>query len=383
MIAAPSAKISRLITHEAKLCRRFTQYLHIDDKSDEINVFMGVGFISGRDGLSQGLPIDILNMIIVADQVRKKLAPVKSKIHILIADHLAYHNLSEELLIQAERLAQHYQNQIEVLLQSLGIQDDVILHLSSQIAQKESYQEILQAISLQDTKHLPTYDDKLAVDILSCQGKYNSTHLFYFLSQAALTKYFLSVYRCQIKIGWSKGSTQKAILGTIQYDEPHFDRFYQQVYNPDEMSFIYVDAGHNLENDASEVPYCSPHKGGHHSRILFGQDINTAQLLISPKSPLSRNIALYYEYLTPSNPGKECPLGEKLRFILALVQQRPKQTLILLFEAFEKMSLATEFGLGPTLTPGYLTLRRSDFSQSMEACCGAKEVKQSSKCVLL
>lgn len=376
----PLARLPQLVMRESKLCRKFTQYLHLGEKYEEINIFMGIGFISGRDGLSQGLPIDILNMIIVADEVRLKLSPAKPVIHLLIADHMAYQHLNGEELLLAKNVAKGYQENIVALLRSLSLQDYVNIHLSSEVIEDERFQMILKNLQSKEARDVAKSEDNLAVDVLSCQKKYTASHRFYFLNQTALVKYFKEVFQCHIKIGWSKGSTYKTILCSEHYDEPHFDRFYQQVYVND-LSFVYVDSGHNLQNDASEVPYCAPKKGNQHLRILFGQRDNV--LTINPKSPLTRNIPVYYEYLTQSK-AIDCSLEQMISVIQALVEEKPKQYVASLQEEFETLSIDLALNFRPTMTPGYAVFRYDEVAlPDVGAIDAARKPKKLGASVLL
>lgn len=377
MIGSPLKRVKYLIK-SSKLCRKFTEYLHLNEESKEINIFMGIGFISGRDGLSQGLPIDILNMIIVADQVRLKLLPVKSTIHLLIADHMAYQHLNREELFLAKNVAKCYQDHMVALLRSLDLLDKVNIHLSSQVIEDERFQAILKVLREQDIGGLPKSEDNLALNILTCQNGYTESHRFYFVNQTALGKFFKEVYQCQIKLGWSKGSAHKVISRSEHYDEPHFDRFYRQIYGHD-LSFIYVDSGHNLANDASEVPYSAPNKGYQHARLLFGQKV--ASLTINPKLPLVRNIHIYYEYLTRNSEMKECSLEEELSAILALVEEKPKASLQ---DAFEKIRIDSDLSYRPIFTPGYAAFRSDDVALPSEGGIHAtRKLKKSGVSVLL
>lgn len=287
--------VKKFLTQHSKLCHQFNEYINLPDE-DIAHIFMGIGFISGKKGFSLGLPIDVLNMIITADEMSATLTNegIRSQIHLLIGDHLAYHAChTPEQLEEAKRLALLYYSQIEVLIQNLSMQNNVTLHFSSQVINTAEYQQIFEQLNAITPTTL------LCENIMQCTGKYQEENKFYFLSQTALGKYFRDIHGCSIKIGWSKSSKKMQLLKSENFDEPHFDRFYRELLNLDRVSFIYVDAGHTIASNDPVVPYCAPNKMNQ-KRVLFSKDAEQIQNHIEqviPKSALGNNITYYYNYV--------------------------------------------------------------------------------------
>src|ERR1700733_12668748 len=65
----------------------------ITPKDNQLNIFMGIGLWSVRDGLSEGLPIDVMQMLLSATMMRSQILEANrgksSKIIVLIADSMA------------------------------------------------------------------------------------------------------------------------------------------------------------------------------------------------------------------------------------------------------------------------------------------------------
>lgn len=45
----------------------------ITPKDNQLNIFMGIGLWSVRDGLSEGLPIDVMQMLLSATMMRSQI----------------------------------------------------------------------------------------------------------------------------------------------------------------------------------------------------------------------------------------------------------------------------------------------------------------------
>ncbi len=277
---SPDTVLKEIIA-TSELCRKYLDDIAIEECS-EINLFMGIGFISANKGLSKGLPIDCLNMILVARRITEALhssAGKKSKIHILIADHLAYKTMSEGNVEQAQRLAAEYYRQLSMLVKKLGMEARVDFHLSSAIEKMPEYQAIV--ANIQEKK----CDDKLVTTI----RKGDTNKKYYFEQQTAQVEYFRRVHHCQIKISWSRDSVPKDIKKSGCHDEAHFDRFYRNLLPQTKLSFVYVDSGHSVAEDACVVPYCAESQD---NRILFG-DVRSRPGEIKSKT-LCKNILTYY-----------------------------------------------------------------------------------------
>ena len=86
-------KLSKLKT-DSICCHPITKLpQEIDDK--KINVFLGIGLWSKVHGLSLGLPIDVLLMLITADRLRNQVDAGAGNIYLLIADSLAMESISD------------------------------------------------------------------------------------------------------------------------------------------------------------------------------------------------------------------------------------------------------------------------------------------------
>lgn len=311
----------KAVIDENALCRKFSRYLHLEER-EQMNIFMGIGFISGKDGLSQGLPIDILNMIIVASQIQEKLqmSGKNSTIHLLIADHLACQSNDMEYPQEIKCLALRYHAQILSTLNNLKIVDKVIIHYSSDIIKTDTYQSILNQIECIKKEDISREKMPLVYEVFMAQGKYNQGNRRYFINQTALGEYFYHHYHCVLKISWSRNAKDKDILKSTSFDEPHFDRFYQEK-NGQSLSFIYVDSGHEIVDDKCVVPYCAPHSA-QMMRILFNllEGEKAEELPLNEKTKLAANIAYYYQYTQQQREKIDDPveLQEMTRSVQAL-----------------------------------------------------------------
>src|SRR5579872_952953 len=110
LAAAPKlpSVIERTIDGQS-FCRPFKGYVQpLVEK--ENNIQIGIGMIS-KKGLSKGVPIDILNMLIAAADLRDNLEKegYASTIHLLLADHMAYIGKVDRQLDEAKAVALQYQ----------------------------------------------------------------------------------------------------------------------------------------------------------------------------------------------------------------------------------------------------------------------------------
>ncbi len=280
----------------------------IDKKYDEIaktkpNIVVGFGFVTHDNGLSRGLPIDIYTMLLAAEKLRREVLVPGAKVHILIGDHFAFECRHESCRNPADVAKRRYKyiKKLKHILQNLHIEQHYVFQLSSEIIKERAYAGIRDDLEAQarkinkfeqvdvepkemispDTKHIISTD---TWQILNPGrfSKYDVTNREYFLAQTALFKYLFDKHGCSIKISWAKAPNSSHLKHSQSFDEPHFDRFYRELYydHGQKLSFVYTKPGFaaNRKDEFSKViPYTA-----------VGDDRVVSRILISSKQPLPK-----------------------------------------------------------------------------------------------
>lgn len=285
--------IKKVAEENLSLCRRYYKSRCVKDAS-EVNLFMGIGFISCKDGLSKGLPLDCLNMILTAKKIREKLRACgkKSIIYLLLADHMAYDTLtSSDILECALRISEDYQQKLSAIVQNLDMNDYLQIYLSSNLNKEPVYQQMLKTISQM------TCEDKEVVEIRAGGKK----HQYYFEQQTAQVEYFRTIHQCKIKISWTRQRKTRDIKISNSYDESHFDRIYEKFFPENDLSVVFVDSGYSINDDNRKViPYCA---ASQEDRILFDSSVNHKSVRVD--TLLGKNILTYYRTIYASNSSQE------------------------------------------------------------------------------
>lgn len=218
------------------------------------NVYMGIGVWSKMHGLSKGLPICFLNLLIRADKERNKLG--SGKIFILIADSLALDSRSDHIEVTPDDIHERVEQYIQII-ESLCAElliENVEIERASKINETEAYQKIEKELKI------------LLLETLRMEHG-DTTTSEYILHQTALSKYYATLKNCAFKIGWRYTSEKS-------FDEPWFDKYCKRIGLP--IDFVYAEAGIGIDirQKQKQPRYCVPYSAADPGvdRFLFGED---------------------------------------------------------------------------------------------------------------
>jgi hypothetical protein len=204
------------------------------------NMFMGAGLWSNRHGLSEGLPLDILHMLIPI-RILQELVFLKNperklpKVYILIADSMALREIGKKGVEEQDELFRKLGEIKFIYARSIGFLITA-LRLNAEI------------LYLSEIEATPVYERiSKEVSELSCLETVSPENFLYVQGQLASTKVMYEEFDAGLKIGWSK-IPEKRILE--DWDEPKFDQL-SKIACP-EISYIYTKAG--LNGLGSEAP---------------------------------------------------------------------------------------------------------------------------------
>lgn len=250
-----------------------TALLPKENQDTKKNVFVGFGLWSKSHGLTTGLPIDILGMIITADQIRNQLDKTGT-IYIYVADNLALEArtdnpdiLEEDIITKRDQIIQRTNE----LCTWLHI-ENVVIEDSRALTNSPTYQEIVRAVKASHSNsRIPELEP---------------TTENYVLKQTALIGFYQSERNCAAKISWCfdekiipNESTQiiQKGLANKNFDELWFDAFYQLYLGQSHpIGFIYTHPGISLEKSTKNTcaPYFAKNQESH-PRVLFGDSLET------------------------------------------------------------------------------------------------------------
>ncbi len=213
-------------------------------------MYFGIGLCNGVPVLSAGLPVDVLSMVLVSEQI-------DATKHILIADtHAITNGFNSEAV---DRLAREHQERIQRVIDNLGF---------------NSWQ-IIRASEVDGT---PTYKDVL--------NTVKASH-DYIKRELTDMRWFNRERGVNLKLGW-------ALNGSKNSDEVSFDQeFRRQFQEP--LGFIYVVPGRTFDpKRLRSAPYfCADQE----SRILLQADENVAIKLASAQEKFGSEATKPYEKL--------------------------------------------------------------------------------------
>lgn len=196
--------------------------------SEASGVFFGVGLCNGNNVLSDGLPVDVLAMLLTAEHID---APK----YILIADTHAVSNGLDQKAV--DETARRTQATLQRTIDNLGLQGWEIIR-ASEIDRTPAYQAILTKIPEENE---------------------------YIRRQLADMAWFVQERGVNIKVGW-------VLEGSKNADERMFDQeFRRQVGLP--LSSIYTEQGRTFNETRCRVP--PYHCADREDRILLeeGEDV--------------------------------------------------------------------------------------------------------------
>ena len=231
-------------------------------------VYTGFG-VAGRKGLSVAVPLDILAMIIVAEEARRLVGA--SGITFLIADSHARRTGTYDPE-GVKRAATRRKHIIDRACQSLGVPDPQV-YFASEIEQDPLYQALVE-----EAAGLARGDAE------------------YFIREAADIEFFRRAGGVGLKIGWSLNPTKNS----GRFDEQAFDRFYLEMFpGGKQMKFLYAAAGRTLDpGKAKAAPYLDFES---QNRVLLNEDEDVAGKLAACGHQPTKDAALdYYEAIVGS-----------------------------------------------------------------------------------
>lgn len=196
---------------------------------DKPNLYMGIGMWSAKEGLSQGLPIDVLQMLLAAKTAKGKLI-------ILLADSMAEQEGAKKEEVAA--ITALYKKSLAPLLELLQIEDSEIV-LSSELEQEAKYQKTYAELKLPPLLQ----EDQL--------------HSQYIQTQTAITQY-MHLYRdVGVKVGWIYESSKNLFHyhpeSLPNWDELKFDKWHKIICPDSTLQYLYAKAGLKLRNIADSV----------------------------------------------------------------------------------------------------------------------------------
>lgn len=245
------------ITNKEDLTRFITQEPLIDTHpslngistlSEVHALYLGVGLCNGVPILSTGLPIDVLSMILVSEQIGA------SK-HILVADtHAIINGFSAEAI---DRLAGQHQEKLQRAIENMGFAQWQIMRAS-------------------EIDHTSTYSDVL----MTIKASHD-----YIKRELADMCWFSRERDVNLKVGW-------ALNGSKNSDEKSFDLEFQRQFG-DSLGFVYVVPGRTFDpKRLRSAPYFCANP---EERVLLQVDENVAKKLASAQEQFGQQATKPYK----------------------------------------------------------------------------------------
>ena len=244
------------------------------NEEGKLNVFVGFGLWSKSHGLSAGLPVDILTMLITADRLRNQISPETGCIYVYIADHLALESREDQPDIGINDILARRDETIRIVhevCEWLKIKNVVIE--DSRALEHSAYPQILHEVESRQSS--PCIQE----------ANLDKTTENYVLKQTALIAFYQQEKNCAIKVSWCFNKDQithdsRQIINdgikNNSYDELWFDAYYTQLLEENyAIGFVYTQSGISLNNGGSKntsSPYFAKNQTDF-PRILFGDSI--------------------------------------------------------------------------------------------------------------
>ncbi len=200
---------------------------------DEVKaLYFGVGICNGVPLLSRGLPVDVLSMILTAEQLDVPK-------NFLIADtHALSNNFSQH---EVDIVAGCYQEKIQRAIENMGLKNWEIV-LASQIDKSKQYLDLLSSV----------------------QGSHE-----YIRRELADMLWFVNEKKVNLKVGW-------ALKGSKNSDEKSFDKKFQEQFD-EKLGFVYNVPGRTFNPSRPRAaPYFS---AINRDRIMLDSDEDVAAKL--------------------------------------------------------------------------------------------------------
>ena len=212
-------------------------------------LYFGVGLCNGAPVLSTGLPVDVLNMLLISEQI-------DTPKHILIADTHATTNGFDAQSV--DRLAHQYQEKLRRAVENMRFVDWQIMR-ASEIDQTQAYVALLSVV---DPSH--DYTRRELADML----------------------WFHRERKVNLKVGW-------ALNGNKKSDETSFDSEFQHRFSSCPLGFVYVIPGRTFDpKRLRSAPYFCMNPN---ERILLEADENVARKIALAQEHFGENATRPYE----------------------------------------------------------------------------------------
>jgi len=160
---------------------------------------MGIGIWSNENGLSEGLPLDVIQMLATERILKAQMDELKPskpfKCLLLIADSMAIREGAA--IYHVTQRINDYLKKLHVLLNKLDLKDSTAVVLSSEIEGSEEFQKIESLIAQTDLMKYHWTKDKV--------------HSAYMQAQTAITHYIHACRDVGFKIGWLKIESSKCL----------------------------------------------------------------------------------------------------------------------------------------------------------------------------
>ncbi|MCC8462479.1 MAG: hypothetical protein LN546_04860 [Rickettsia endosymbiont of Ecitomorpha arachnoides] len=239
---------------------------NINISQEKPNICMGIGLWSKVNGLSIGLPIDVMHMLMTATILCNKNQSNNSKLIIILADSMAKEEGAD--INELRSCIEAYKKALNNLLDILKMKEDTEIICLSSLENNKDYENICESIKSNEKVQWLTSNDP--------------GHSKYIISQTAIINYLHIHKNVGVKIGWIyKESNYPMAYSTIaaalkKWDELKFDRYYKEICS-DKLEFLYCRAGIeklNKGNIQEACPYIAYSKD---SRYILDYS-NTQQI---------------------------------------------------------------------------------------------------------
>lgn len=226
---------------------------------DKPHIYMGIGLYSKRDGLSEALPIDVMQMLLPAKmmslQIKEANLGKPSRVIILIADSMAIREGAKQE--QVSKLTEIYKKSLMCLLDLLDMTDDSEIVLSSELEKCTEYQKTFKSIENSEPVRLLKIKDP--------------AHCAYIISQTANTICMNEYRNVGIKVGWIRAESNKQLNSCVSpeslksWDELSFDLRCGAIRPDLKIQYLYTRAGLNQSrrgkytNVSEGCPYTAYH----------------------------------------------------------------------------------------------------------------------------
>lgn len=251
----------RLITHEPLLVKKLSLEGTAGLK-EKVPAYLGVGVCS-RDGLSCGLPVDVLSMILAAELVGTEK-------YVLIADEHAKSNGFGEGNVK--KVASLYSGVLSGVIENLGLSGWKVL-LGSDVGQRVDYQDFLKSIEEKNS-----YVKRELADMV-----------------------WFAEHGVKLKVGWSKD-------GRPDFGECFFDNKYREL-GMNGLFFLYVNSGRTFN---PEKPFSAPYFSDNaDNRIMLrsGEDVGS-KILSAEKRFGKKGISGYIHFLSDLMDLYDCVISQ-------------------------------------------------------------------------